>query len=225
MQVGMLFRYAGVLLLVGLIAYPPFWYFRQNYAHAKRLREVTAGRFYRSGQLTEAGLREAFTKYGIKTIINMQHENPDPLLAKSPGDKSAKVTESAVCKEMGVRYELLPFEPFPREMGGDARPPVIDRFLKIMDEPSVYPVLIHCKAGLHRTGELTAIYRMEYEGWSKAAVCKEIKANGFGDSACTTADDFIYQFLAKYQVGIRREAPPVDWSKLNATPPKSLEQE
>jgi hypothetical protein len=59
---------------------PPFAYFRYRYVEAKRLREVAPGRLYRSGQMTEQGLREAIEKYGIKTVINLQHENPDPML-------------------------------------------------------------------------------------------------------------------------------------------------
>jgi protein-tyrosine phosphatase len=86
------------------------------------------------------------------------------------------------------------------------RPRVIDDYLELLDKPEVYPVLIHCAAGLHRTGELTAIYRMEYEGWSKGAAVRELKAAGFGDCACTTADDMIYNMIEKYQPGQRRKA-------------------
>ena len=34
-----------------------------------------------------------------------------------------------------------------------------------MDDPDSYPVLIHCNAGLNRTGVMVAVYRMEYQGW------------------------------------------------------------
>ena len=79
------------------------------------------------------------------------------------------------------------------------RPKVIDDFLKLCDDPANYPILIHCMAGLHRTGILTAVYRMEYEGWSVADAVRELRANGFGDKKCTTANDYIYEYLYQYE--------------------------
>ena len=38
------------------------------------------------------------------------------------------------------------------------------------------PLLIHCFAGIHRTGPYCAVYRMEYEGWSPAEAIEEIRA-------------------------------------------------
>ena len=54
----------GVVALI--VAGGPLALYRAEYAHAKRLREVTPGRFYRCGQLTAAGFRDAFddTKSG-----------------------------------------------------------------------------------------------------------------------------------------------------------------
>jgi tyrosine-protein phosphatase SIW14 len=193
-------------LLAGVIAAPAIYY-RIDYAQAKRLREVTPGRFYRCGQLNGEGLRQAIRQHGIRTVINLQHEAPDPLLDPSYWQSQPKKTESAICHEEGATYELMTFDPFPREHAPEARPTVIDSFLKILDDPTRYPVLIHCKAGLHRTGELTAVYRMEYEGWSPRAAIREMKANGFGEYACTQADDFVHVFIEKYRPGVRLTKP------------------
>jgi protein tyrosine/serine phosphatase len=76
---------------------------------------------------------------------------------------------------------------------------VIDQFLALMDDPSNHPVLLHCKAGLHRTGVLTAVYRMEYDGWDSAAALAELKANGFGDINATAANDYIQQYILNYR--------------------------
>lgn len=197
-------RWVLGLSIFALVAGVPLAYFRAEYAYAKRLREVTAGKFYRCGQLNADGLLEAIRLKGIRTVVNLQHENPDPMLDATLFRKGHRKLESQICEEEGVKYLLITFDPFPREPAPGWRPPVIDKFLAIMDDPSNYPVLIHCKAGLHRTGELTAIYRMEYEGWSKAAATRELKANGFGDYACTTADDMVYNLVAKYKTGERR---------------------
>ena len=63
-----------------MIVVVPYVHYRATYAHAKRLREVTPGKFYRCGQLTADGFREAIQRYGIRTVINLQDEDPDPRL-------------------------------------------------------------------------------------------------------------------------------------------------
>ena len=52
-------------------------------------------------------------------------------------------------------------------------PEAIDAFLKIMDDASGRPVLIHCTHGVGRTGVFAAIYRMEYQGWSNERARRE----------------------------------------------------
>jgi protein tyrosine phosphatase len=86
------------------------------------------------------------------------------------------------------------------------RPATVDEFLKIMDDPTNHPVLIHCRAGLHRTGILAALYRMEYEGWPLDWALKELQENGFSTSQCTARNDYINQYLVIYQP--RRQRPP-----------------
>ena len=51
----------------------------------------------------------------------------------------------------------------------------MDQYLAILDNPDSYPILIHCQAGLHRTGLLSAVYRMEYEGWTPAQAWREFR--------------------------------------------------
>jgi len=54
-------------------------------------------------------------------------------------------------------------------------------FREVMDDPKNYPVLIHCFAGIHRTGAFCAIYRMEYENWTNAQAIAEMRACGYKD--------------------------------------------
>jgi hypothetical protein len=187
---------------VTLFGIAPYVFFRSVYAHSKRLREVEAGRVYRSGQLTADGFVDAVTRYGIRTIVNVQDDYPDPdLLVSFWGSKTIK--ESELCKQLGVRFVQLAPDLVSRRAGPDQRPQAIDQFLALMDRPSSYPVLIHCKAGLHRTGILTAIYRMEYQGWSHAAAFRELKGHGFGTWACTSANDYVNQYVLEYRPGRR----------------------
>ena len=68
-----------------------------------------------------------------------------------------------------------------------------------MHSSSAYPILIHCKAGLHRTGRLTAIYRMDKEGWEVGDALRELRANGYGYTAASESDDFVIQFVQNFK--------------------------
>jgi len=188
----------GLFLFAAIIGVP--WiHYRATYAHSKRFREVTPDRFYRCGQLTADGFREVIDRYHIRTIINLQNEAKDPLIPQTYYDRQTKVHESALCESLGVKYVLLEPDLLPRNQIPENHPVVIDEYLKILEDPNAYPILIHCKAGLHRTGLLTAIYRMEYEGWSVGASVRELRANGFGDSNCNLANDYVVQYLSIYK--------------------------
>jgi protein tyrosine phosphatase (PTP) superfamily phosphohydrolase (DUF442 family) len=193
----------GIAAMMGVV---PFLHFRATYAHEKRLREVSPGRFYRCGQLTADGFREVFQRYGIRTVINLQDEDPDPRLPLSFYREAPAAPESEVCRQSGVRYALISFDLPRRDRAPSEHPASIDEFLRILDDPASYPVLLHCKAGLHRTGLLTAVYRMEYERWPVAEAMRELRANGFGDTAATSANDYVYAYLELYQPRWRRSA-------------------
>jgi protein tyrosine/serine phosphatase len=189
----------GVALLIGL---PPFVLFRVQYVTAKRFREVTPGRFYRSGQMTASGLRDTIDRYGIKTVINLQNEDEDPQLCESWVNNwfgGHKTAESEVCRRLGVKYLLLTPDILPEPNDLTKPPPVIKDYLAILDDEASYPILLHCKAGLHRTGRLTAIYRMEYENWTIGEALREMRANGYGYIAASEADKYVIQYVENYK--------------------------
>ena len=171
---------------------------------------IVPDRFYRCGQLTVGGFTEAVEKFGIRTILNVQDDVPDPDLWRGWFDRST-IKESALCRQLGVRYVWLSPDLHSRRKW-DENPKVVDEFLSLMDDETNYPVLIHCKAGLHRTGLLTAVYRMQYQGWPRSEALRELKAHGFGDWAATSANEYVSQYVLHYQArriltqtGFRRE--------------------
>ena len=196
------------VLVVAVVVGVPVAHHRSQYVQYKRLRVVTDGRVYRSGQMTADGFREAIRRYGIKTVINLQDDNTetegderDPSLRLSPFNKS-KELESEVVSAAGARY--LQFDGNSVNTAGTGgRPKQVDDFLKVLDDEDSYPVLYHCAAGLHRTGWMTAVYRMEYEGWSKDAALDEVKANGFGEFKATDANVYIKLYIFDYQPKVR----------------------
>lgn len=185
----------GLALFISVV---PFVYHRMAYTYQKRLRVVTPGKLFRSGCMTAAGLEKAIKKHGIRTVINLMEEAPDPEL-KPHFFAPASVKESELVVKCGARYLPMVVTYLPRNQARTERPDTIERYLEILDNPASYPVLVHCKAGLHRTGVLVAVYRMEYEGWTKDEALQEVRANGFGEFASTSANEYIQQYVLSYQ--------------------------
>jgi tyrosine-protein phosphatase SIW14 len=194
----------GVVVALAVVGVPAAYY-RAEYTARKRFREVTPGKFYRSGQFTAGGLRDIVRRYGIRTVINLQEENKDPFMPEA-WLAEPHVRESDLCRELGVRYVVLDGCPelmTDEQYADGKRPKVIDQYLALLDDPKTYPVLLHCKAGLHRTGRLTAIYRMEYEGWTVDRAMEELKANGYGSFMASEADQYIVQYVGRHRTGVR----------------------
>jgi protein tyrosine/serine phosphatase len=189
----------GVVLLVGVA---PVALYRSTYTFNKRLREVAPGRVYRSGQMTAEGFADAVARFKIRTIVNLQDDFPDPDVEEDFWS-GRTVKESEMCRRLGVRFVLIKPDLISRKAVPSERPAAIDEMLALMDEQGSYPVLIHCKAGLHRTGVMAAVYRMEYQGWTPAEAYRELKAHGFGDWACTSANDYVVQYVLTYRRGLR----------------------
>lgn len=206
MGVGMLTGMRWILgVLVALVALGlPLAYYRTVYENYRRFREVEPNKFYRSGQLTALGFSQMVKQYNIKTVINLQEENNDPYMPVVWSGPS-KTQESELCRANGIQYYALVGSELvtDAELIAGKRPVVIDHFLKILDDPKSYPILLHCKAGLHRTGLLTAIYRMEFQNRSKMDAMQELRANGFGTFAACLSNDYLVQFIELYKPKVR----------------------
>ena len=217
-------RWAGVVAIVGLVAVLPLVHFRYVYARGKRLREVDPGRVYRSGQLNADGFRDAHDLHGVRTVICLRDDDPDPdvELGFLPG--SGTVKESELCSRLNMRFVFIAPDLVSRRSVPARRPEAIERFLEVMDDPESYPVLIHCNAGLNRTGVMVAVYRMEYQGWDMPRAFRDTLDNGFGRSQCTAANDYVKQYILTYRPGLRqpealRPKPEEATGRLSPVPP------
>jgi tyrosine-protein phosphatase SIW14 len=196
-------RWGGGITLVVLLFAIPFFHYRATFERTKRLREVTPGVFYRSGQMTVEGYEDAVERLHIHTIVNLRDDAPDPDVRHSYLD--ARTTkESDLCRRLGVRWVFIPPDLIPKTRVPAARPAAIDRFLDLLDDRSAYPILVHCNAGLNRTGVIVAVYRMEHDGWTPLQAWDELKANGFGEFTSTADNNYITQYVLSYQPGQRR---------------------
>lgn len=212
----------GVLTAL-VVAGVPLLYYRAGYVHARRLRVVSDGKLYRCGTLPADGFREAIKRFNIKTVVNIREEadaGRDPLLAADWLESwrgRRTVRESEACRAAGARYVQIEggvLDDPGREPGG--RPQMVDDFLSVCDDPANHPVLIHCKAGRDRTGLLTAVWRMEYDGRTQAQAVAEMKANGFATFGATEANVYLDRLVLKFKPKVPRK--PSDRVALRAGP-------
>src|SRR5262249_15143284 len=189
-----LLRLAGIAVLVaGPIA---FAHHRQN--QTRNFRVVREGVLYRSGQTTVTGLERLVDDYGFRTVVSLRDANV-------PGATPPDLKEEEFCRKRDILYVRIPPRAWESRTGGE--PPVeegVRRFLEVMADRSNYPVLVHCFAGVHRTGAYCAIYRMEFEGWSNTEALTEMKACGYENR---DEEEDIHGYLENYRPGERVRIP------------------
>jgi tyrosine-protein phosphatase SIW14 len=158
---------AGGLIVLAFIASPIVLAVRQQ-AQTRNFHVVRPGVLYRSGQMTKEGLQRIINDYHIKTVVNLR----DGLTER---DKA----EEEFCKSEEIHFVRILPSRWGDEGGSVPAEAGVRRFRDIMSDPNNYPVLVHCLAGIHRSGSYCAIYRMEFEHWSNAQAIAEMKACGY----------------------------------------------
>jgi protein tyrosine/serine phosphatase len=113
---------------------------------------------------------------GIKTIVDLRSNDADP-------------GERLRVERAGMKYVQIPMTTHEAPTAA-----MIERFLQIVDDPANGPVYVHCVGGRHRTGVMTAIYRMTRQGWSAVQAFKEMKTYKFGA-------DFLHPEFKKFVLG------------------------
>jgi protein tyrosine/serine phosphatase len=167
-----LLRYGFGPIIAFLLFVGPLWYSQYRQAEVRAFRVVRDGVLYRSGQMSLAGLKRVLREYDIKCVVTLRD-------AVHPGETPPDWEEEQYCKAEEITYLRITPE---RWWASDDSVPAekgIRRFRAIMDNPANYPVLIHCFAGIHRTGAYCAVYRMEYEHWSNAKAIAEMRDCGY----------------------------------------------
>jgi tyrosine-protein phosphatase SIW14 len=160
------------LVIAGLLVVGPYAYWRHDLATVRNFHVVQEGVLYRSGQMSLDGLKRALHDYGIRTVITLRD-------ATHPGDGPPDLLEEKFCKGADLNYVRIPPRPWWASDGSVPAQEGIDTFRAVMADPANYPVLIHCFAGMHRTGAFCAVYRMERDHWTNAQAIAEMKTHGY----------------------------------------------
>jgi len=184
------------LCIVTLLVGGPLWYRSQHSRTYRNFRVVENGVLYRCGQLNVAGLKRLIHDYGIKTIVSLRD-----------GEKATDMEEEAfITKKTDLNFVRIQ----PRKWWSDTGPVPAEEglaeFRAVLDNKANYPVLIHCLAGVHRTGAFCAVARMDYWGWSNADAIQEMKNMGY--SIFDQHQD-IKKFLEEYRPKPRSAQQPM----------------
>jgi protein tyrosine/serine phosphatase len=158
---------------------------------ADRLAAITIANFgqvsdiyYRGAQPTGHDFAD-LKAIGVKTIIDLTDEDG---------------------KGVDARHAGLNFFQIPMSSTSAPSSAQVDQFLSIVNNPTYQPVYVHCKGGRHRTGTLTAVYRMANEGWTPDRAYEEMLKYdfdyGFGHGGQK-------KFVFAYGTAIAHKAAPV----------------
>jgi protein tyrosine/serine phosphatase len=157
----------GTIVVAALIAAPVAFALYQQ-GQMRNFRVVRDGVLYRSGQMTIPGLKRVFHDHGIKTVVCLRD-------GKTDLDRA----EEAFCNSEEVTFVRIPPTGWGDFGTGVPVEAGVRKFKEVLTDPRNYPVLVHCFAGIHRTGAYTAIYRMEFEHWSNEQAMAEMRACGY----------------------------------------------
>ena len=142
--------------------------------------------FYRGAQ-PKGRNYEQLAALGIKTIVDLRED------AK---DDARSATERA-----GMRYINLPMKEKSYPQADTAA-----RFLQIVNDQANWPVFVHCAGGRHRTGVMTAVYRMAVDGWGVDQAYQEMKRYDFSTSwghGCYK--DYVFDYYRDLQAQSQRQ--------------------
>ena len=117
--------------------------------------------YYRGGELKGHDAADLAT-LGVKTVIDLRGDDYDP-------------AESQLVRDAGMSYVRMPMTTRTAPTTEE-----IATFLGIVTDPAKQPVYVHCVEGRHRTGVMTAVYRMTVDKWTADQAFDEMKHYKFG---------------------------------------------
>ncbi len=139
-------------------ARPATWATPVSVSGAPNLHRVDTN-FYRSAQPEEGGFKALEKDPGIKTVVSLRAFNSDKPLLKGTGIEL-------------VRVPIFTWNIEPED--------VVRALAAIRKAQAKGPVLLHCQHGADRTGLISALYRVLYQGWTKDAALDEMRNGNFG---------------------------------------------
>ena len=153
---GRILRKIFITVLLFAAAVTAFIFYQKKIRY--NLVTISENKVYNSGTVPPDQLGDFVDDHKIKTIVDLRdglmQTELNPEYKNQVNDE-----ESAADQISGINYYNLPTDQIPADS-------TVNKFLKIMDDPKNYPVLIHCHHGVGRSRLFSSIYRIEYEGFT-----------------------------------------------------------
>ena len=138
--------------------------------------------YYRGAQPKGSDYAD-LAKLGVTTVINLT-------------DDDGQANERQLVEQAGMKYVHIPMSTH--------RPPTsaeLTKFFAVVNDESDGAVFVHCVGGKHRTGVMTAAYRMTNDGWTPEQAFREMKRYKFGA-------DFFHPEFKKYVFSYQSKPRP-----------------
>jgi protein tyrosine/serine phosphatase len=147
--------------------------------------------YYRGSQPT-ADQFDELKRLGIKTIVDLRKDSIEGA--------------SGQARKAGLEYVNIPLT-----TKRAATENQTTQFLNLVNDPANLPVYVHCKGGRHRTGEMTAIYRITNHGWSGDKAYAEMKKYDFEDSFFypRSLKKYVFSYYERFKSQKTSKAEPV----------------
>ena len=142
--------------------------------------------YFRGSQPKGADYRD-LAALGVKTVIDLQADGPS--------------NEAGYVKAAGMNFFRIGMTT--TKAPTEAQ---VEQFFKIVTDPANQPVYVHCAGGRHRTGTMTALYRMTFDGWTPGQAYNEMKQfrfEGFPDHPV------LRRYVYAYKPVVPEKAPAV----------------
>jgi len=146
--------------------------------------------YYRGAQ-PKGGAYANLATLGVKTVIDLT--------------KDGDAREASLVKAAGMTFYRIPMTTH--------EPPSKDKvaqFLEIVNDPANQPVYVHCQGGRHRTGVMTAVYRMTNDRWTADQAFAEMKKYRYGA-------DFLHPEFKQFVYGYRPEVRALEVAAVSVT--------
>ena len=140
--------------------------------------------YYRGAQPTEQDFAD-LAKLGVKATIDLTNGDDED-------GREQQLAEGAGLKffKLAMNTRVVPTAE------------QIATFLSIVNDPVNQPVYVHCVGGRHRTGVMTAIYRMIDDKWTPDRAFQEMKSYKYGA-------DFLHPEFKKFVLAFKPALPGV----------------
>ena len=147
--------------------------------------------YYRGAQPKHRDYQD-LAELGIRSLITLTSDDTDP-------------NEKPLTEKTGMKYYQIPMDskipPTPEQLA---------EFLRIVNDRDNQPVYVHCAAGKHRTGVMTAAYRLIHYGWTADQAYDEMKEYKFGLALFhPKLKSFVYDYYQKLTPATKLTEPAI----------------